>query len=177
MPPPIETERLRLRPFRENDAAQAYDVLERDPEVWRYDPGFQRSFEQRAELVRKYASTNDAEGAGNLAVIVRETGQLAGYVGLQHYILPTRPLATPEVELFYKLGRAYWGQGIATEACQALLDFAFDTLCLKRIVTQVAADNRGSIALLERLGMRIEPAPPLWSPDVQGVLENPRSQE
>jgi RimJ/RimL family protein N-acetyltransferase len=163
MPPQIETNRLLLRPFKLEDADAAYVALESHPDTWRFDPGFQRTKEQRTAIIRKYAENNDREECGTLAHVVKNTGVLIGYVGLQFYILPREPLATPEVELYYKLERRTWGQGYAAEACCAMLDFAFQHLRLERIVTITQPENAPSIKLLERLGMRLAPAPAAWS--------------
>jgi RimJ/RimL family protein N-acetyltransferase len=75
-------------------------------------------------------------------------------------------LSTPEVELFYKLGRPFWGKGYAFEAAREVLRYAFEELRLTRIVTCTHAANLRSIALLHRLGMRVEPD----ATDPQGVL-------
>lgn len=174
MPPTLTTDRLILRPFSMKDADAAYEIFEEHPDVWRYDPGFQRTREQRDRIIDRYAEYNDEGGCGTLAVTLRADGTLIGYVGLQLYVLPRVPLATPEVELYYKFGRAYWGKGYATEACQAMLDFAFTRMRLARIVTVASRLNQESIRLMQRLGMKIEDAPPSWPSDVIGTLENNR---
>lgn len=176
MPPTITTERLRLRPFTADDLAAAYLVLEGHPDVWRFDPGFQRTREQRDEIILKYARQNEDDGSGTLAMTSLQTGELLGYVGLQLYVLPREPLATPEVELYYKLGRDAWGQGYAYEACRALARFAFDSMRLTQLVTITDKRNSGSIRLLERLGMRVEPAPPSWPGMNMGTLANDRAE-
>ena len=89
-------------------------------------------------------------------------------------MLPREPLATPEVELYYKLGREYWGQGYAAEACRAMIRFAFDEMRLARIVTITATENTASIKLLEALGMQIAPAPSSWAGSLTGTLQNDR---
>jgi RimJ/RimL family protein N-acetyltransferase len=89
-------------------------------------------------------------------------------------VLPREPLATPEVELYYKLGREYWGQGYAAEACRAMIRFAFDEMRLARIVTITATENTPSIKLTQALGMRIDPAPPSWIGSMTGTLQNDR---
>jgi [ribosomal protein S5]-alanine N-acetyltransferase len=174
MPHAIETERLLIRPFTLDDIDAAYAIFEGHADVWKFDPGYQRTHEQRAALIHKYAEGNEQDGCGTLAITLKDTGALLGYVGLQLYVLPREPLATPEVELYYKLGRAYWGQGYATEACRALIRFAFDEMRLARIVTIAAAENMPSIKLLEALGMEIAPAPPSWAGSVTGTLQNDR---
>ena len=176
MPAKLKTERLILRPFTTDDSDAAFAILEGHPDVWKFDPGYQRTWEQRAKLIQKYADWNDPDGCGTLAIIHKQTEQLLGYVGLQLYVLPREPLATPEVELYYKLGRAFWGQGYATEACQAMVYFAFETMRLQRIVTVTPEGNAPSIRLLQRLGMKIEAAPPEWEGDVIGLLSNPNAQ-
>ena len=173
MPPRIETLRLFLRPFTPADLDEAYDVFEGHPDVWKYDPGHQRTREQRAAITMKYASSNLVDGEGNLAITLKENGILIGYAGLQLYILPTEPIATPEVELFYKLGRPWWGQGYAKEACDALIKYSFEELHLGRIVTVVTKDNEPSIRLLKKVGMIIDKAPPSWPNDLTGTLINP----
>lgn len=175
MPPQLETERLVLRPFTTDDFDAAFAVLEGHPDVWKYDPGFQRSREQRTAIVQKNIDTNDPKACGTLAVVHKSTAQLMGYAGLQLYVLPREPLATPEVELYYKFGRAYWGQGYATEACRALVRFAFDQMRLQRIVTITDQHNEPSIRLLQRLGMRIEAAPSSWAGNLTATLDNDRA--
>ena len=172
MPHVIETSRLLLRPFTLDDVDAAYRVLEGHPDVWKYDPGFQRTREQRAAIIRRYSETNEPDGCGTLAVVEQHSQQVIGYVGLQLYILPREPFATPEVELYYKFGRDFWGYGYATEACQALIRFAFDELRLARLVTITQPTNTSSIMLLERLGMRIEAAPASWEDTVMATLDN-----
>ena len=135
MPHTLETERLLLRPYTEADIEPAYALLEGHPDVYRFDPGFARTREQRAILIRRHIADNREDGEGTLVVTLKESGQFIGQAGLQLYILPWSPFATPEVELYYKLGRAFWGQGYAEEACRALIDFAFNTMHLLRLVT------------------------------------------
>ena len=172
MPPLLETERLFLRPFTVDDYEAAYAALESDPDVWRYDPGYQRSYARRSLIIERYALLNDEGGCGVLAAVRKDNGQLIGYMGLQHYLLPQSPHSTAEVELFYKLGRAHWGHGFALEGCLRLLAFAFVELRLNRIVTVTHGENGRSLCLLKRLGMRIEPAPSVWSNYVLGIREN-----
>ncbi len=172
MPHTLESERLWLRPFKAEDARALYPLLEGHPEVWRYDPGYQRTPQQRARLIRRYSAENHEDGCGVLALVSKAGGELLGLAGLQLYVLPTRPQATPEVGLFYKLGRPYWGQGYAGEACRALIDFAFTEMHLARLTGIAAAANAPSLRLMQRLGMRLQPAPPGVLGDVLGILEN-----
>ncbi len=173
MPHTLETERLLLRPYTEADIEPAYALLEGHPDVYRFDPGFARTREQRAALIRRHIADNHEDGEGTLAVTLKESGQFIGQAGLQLYILTWPPFATPEVELYYKLGRDFWGQGYAEEACRALIDFAFNTMHLLRLVTITQPDNRHSVRLLKRLGFSVAPGPANWHPEVMAILVNP----
>src|SRR5205085_7665200 len=80
----------------------------------------------------------------------------------------------PEFGLYYALSPAYQRQGYATEATRALIDYAFTQLALKRIVATTTNENVASIAVMRKVGMRIEKNPypdPPWF-QVVGVLEN-----
>ena len=101
------------------------------------------------------------------------TGQMIGQFGLQLHLLPWTPFATPEVELFCKLGRAYWGAGYALEACLALMTFAFEELHLLRLVTLTQPANLRSVRLAARLGFDLAPAPSAWPAALIGVRTNP----
>ncbi len=61
-----------------------------------------------------------------------------------------------QAELGYSLARAHWGQGFATEAVIAVLDYSFLTLRLHRVIAITDCQNAASVALLERVGMRRE---------------------
>jgi RimJ/RimL family protein N-acetyltransferase len=108
---------------------------------------------------------------GSLAITLKENDQFIGYCGLQLYLCDRIPMSTPEVELFYKLGRDYWGHGYAAESCREMIRHAFSGLRLRRIVTCTHRENTHSLMLLQRLGMKIEPDP--TEPDgVLATLEN-----
>lgn len=155
MQPWLTTDRLDLRPFRLDDAEAAHRLLDTHPDVWRFDPGEARTLEQRTEILRYRIAEFDHHGFGMWAVAERSSGSLAGYCGLQLYLLEDEPRSSVECELYYKLGRGFWGRGYAAEACRAVIAFAFGRLRLPRLATCTDTDNVRSVALLRRLGMRI----------------------
>jgi RimJ/RimL family protein N-acetyltransferase len=171
MPPRLETPRLLLRPFALSDCDEAYQVLEGHPDVWKYDPGFCRTKIQRANLIKKYALDNDEDGCGNLAAILKSTGELIGYIGLQSYRLGEEPEVAAVFELFYKFGHDFWGKGYAFEACRALISFAFNRLCLPHLATATNCENTPSLRLLRRLGFSFSSQPGAWSSEITGILE------
>jgi RimJ/RimL family protein N-acetyltransferase len=145
--PTLETERLRLRPFRRSDI-DAYAELNADPEVLRFDGGKPwdrgRSWRHLAFLLGHW----QLGGAGMWAVELKETGAFVGSVGF------SEPEGWPGFELAWWLARRFWGHGYATESAQAALDYAFDILQKDRVISLIHPENRASIRVAERLGER-----------------------
>ncbi|MDU6728043.1 MAG: GNAT family N-acetyltransferase, partial [Bradyrhizobium sp.] len=81
----------------------------------------------------------------------RATGAFLGATGLFRVFFDA-PF-TPAVEIGWRLARATWGQGIATEAARAALDFGFDKLNLDQIVAYAAPANAASQKVMRKLGM------------------------
>ncbi len=169
----IQTERLLLRPFTADDAELLHALFDTHPDVWRYDGRFPRSPEQRRKLLKWRIYDYEHEGWGAMGVVLRGSGELIGQAGLQYWLCAQPDgTALPEVELFYKLDRDYWGQGYATEAGRALLIYAFDHLHLRRVVSTAQRANVHSVALMRRLGMTIADDPANLE-NVLGTLEHP----
>lgn len=163
----FETERLALRAFAPSDVEEVHALLDLDPE----DPGM--SLEERRTAVTYRATQLEwDEGIGSYAVVERASGMIVGYAGLQFHLLQTEPLAAPEIELFYGLGRPYRGKGYAFEACSTLRNHAFETLRVARLVSVTERANDRSVHLLRRLGAQIRDHP--TRPDlVIGIIERP----
>jgi RimJ/RimL family protein N-acetyltransferase len=150
---PIETERLTLRPFVEDDF-DAMHAMQSDAEVQRYLYGEPKSpAESREYLKRKIASSAWAEEGDWLgaAVIERATGTTVGDVSM-HWV--SEKDRTAEIGFIF-LPR-HQGQGFATEAARAMLDWAFGAAGLHRVVGHLEARNAASARVLEKLGMRRE---------------------
>ncbi len=142
----IETQRLRLRDLREDDAA-AYVQMCADPEVMRYVSGSPLSADEAWRQLAMLVGHWTLRGFGMWAVETRE-GEFVGRVGL-HF-----PLGWPEREIGWALARPYWGRGYAFEAAAAARDHAFRDLGWRRLVSYIHPDNARSIRLAERLGGR-----------------------
>jgi RimJ/RimL family protein N-acetyltransferase len=150
---PLETERLRLRPFVASDLEAMYEIYS-DPGVVRYLYEPQRSRAGVTELLaRKAANTRlEAEGDGlSAAVVRRDDGRLVGDVSLVWVSESHR-----QGEIGFVMHPAHQGRGYASEAAAPLLAFAFETLGLHRVVGRTEARNAGSARVLEKLGMRRE---------------------
>jgi RimJ/RimL family protein N-acetyltransferase len=146
--PDIETARLRLRPFTPRDADAYYLAVMCDPDVRRYLPGGQPLPRERAELIMgRFQDHWDQHGFGGWAVIHRADDLLIGQCGLQY--IP----GMTEVEVFYALAKAFWGQGLAPEAAHAALRYGFETLHLDRIVAIFMPGNQASERVMIKIGM------------------------
>jgi len=148
----LETQRLLLREFTENDwpAVLAY---QNDSLYLRYYHWTERTavdvqafvqmfIENQHEHPRKYFQ---------LAVVLKSDGQLIGNCGLR-----INDPALREADIGYELASRHWGNGYATEAAGEILRFGFTDLGMHRIWAETIAENTGSTRVLEKLGMRLE---------------------
>ena len=152
MPPPtLETDRLLLRPFFEEDA-EAFFRLNSDPDVLRYtgDPGVKTIEEARIGLLTRPIADYATYGFGRLACILKQNGQLIGFAGLK------RLEDLNEVDVGYRLLPPYWGVGLATEAARAVVDQGFRHLGLDKIIGLVDPEHVRSIRVLAKLGMTFD---------------------
>jgi RimJ/RimL family protein N-acetyltransferase len=153
---PFSTTRLVLRRPEESDVEQLM-AMDSDPEVMRYmgDGAVIRPDRDRAlQAVTRWRKQWDEQGFGMCSVIVRNTGQYAGWVTLA--VPAFLPEILPAVEIGWKLRRQCWGQGYATEAATELLRFGFTGAGLDRIVSIRHIDNVRSERVMEKLGLRFE---------------------
>jgi len=147
----LETERLLLRRLTEADAPLLHE-LDSDPEVMRYlSGGPPTPFALiRDEILPRFIGYYDrAPWAGVWAAIERSSGEFAGWLSLR----PNDDLARGG-DLGYRLRRAAWGRGLATEGARALLNRAFRDLDLPRAYATTYEHNLASRRVLEKLGMR-----------------------
>jgi RimJ/RimL family protein N-acetyltransferase len=153
---PIETERLRIRPFEPEQDAEPLFELWGNAEAMRFvRPASNNVDDVRERLEGMLKSNRSAEwsenGWGLWALEERERARLVGLVGLF-------PLARegPEIELAYHVVPSRWGQGYATEAGAALLDAAWRETDLDHVVAVAFEENRASTRVMEKLGMTYE---------------------
>jgi RimJ/RimL family protein N-acetyltransferase len=150
---PIYTERLLLRPFEDGDLQAMYE-MQSDEEVVRYLYFDARSLDEvRTALARKTAAVGIAgEGDGvGVAVVLLETGEVVADISLWCV-----SEGHQQGEIGFIVHPAHQGKGYATEAARPMLDFAFDTVGLHRVVGRTEARNIASARVLEKLGMRLE---------------------
>ncbi|MFF2619486.1 GNAT family N-acetyltransferase [Kitasatospora sp. NPDC058046] len=150
----LETPRLILRRWREEDVAPMAAV-NADPEVMRWiRDGSVRDEQQTRDGIRAWEAEWEARGFGLFAVEIRSTGELAGFTGLS--VPSYLPEVLPAVEVGWRLGRAHWGWGLATEAAAAAVRFGFEERGLERIVSIAQVGNDASERIMTKLGMRLD---------------------
>jgi len=188
--PPLETERLLIRPFADGDLPGLRAALE----------VVGAGAEEAVERYLRHGILNATVLAelgqppyGDRAVVLRTTDELIGAAGLVPAYGPfdqlrpvdeqpprSRPVAfhRPQVGLFYHLHPDHRGHGYATEAARALVEFAFGPMALERIVATTDRDNLASQAVMRHLGMRLHENAldePAWF-QLVGILENPAKE-
>jgi ribosomal-protein-alanine N-acetyltransferase len=149
--PTLHTERLRLRPFGDADADALY-ALHSNAYVLRYWDS--PPWTERARADRFIANCRQLaeEGSGARPAIERASdGAFLGWCGLTQWNPDYR-----SASLGYCLGEAAWGQGFATEAAGAVLQWAYDTLDLNRVQAEADTRNAASARVLEKLGFVLE---------------------
>jgi len=152
--PELRTPRLILRRWRDTDR-EPFAALNADRIVMEHFPAPLRR-EESDDLVDRIESGFEARGWGLWAVEVPGTAPFIGFVGLNPATFDA-PF-TPTVEVGWRLARAYWGHGYATEGARAALAFGFDELTLDEIVSFTSHGNTPSRRVMERLGMHHDPA-------------------
>jgi RimJ/RimL family protein N-acetyltransferase len=148
----IETERLVLREFREDDLATMLDYW-RDPLYQRYNREFADMERFVGELVEGFIAAQAEEPRRKRQLVIQRKAEdrMIGNVGIR-----VNDSELGEANIGYELNPRDWGQGYATEAAGAILRFGFKKLRLHRVWAECVVDNAGSWRVMEKLGMRRE---------------------
>jgi ribosomal-protein-alanine N-acetyltransferase len=158
--PILHTERLTLRAFDSEEITSLESILS-DRETIRYFP---RQEPWPHEIVEKWVNQHwqhwQDHGYGWWAIASIQDDQLLGWCGLN--ILQE----TGETEVLYLLKRSVWGQGLASEAAQASVDYGFRVVKLEKIVGLVHPENFASQRVLEKCGLRYEKKLQMWGMDL-----------
>ena len=147
MIPTFETERLRLRPPLKSDLDNIYR-LGSSEKVMRYiSNGKTQSYvEAKKDLDKRIRAS--ANTFGYWVTEERYSGKFIGWLALKQ--LDT----TKDIEVGYRFLEDFWGKGYATEGSKCLLEYAFATLKLPKVVAVALKENKASIKVMEKLGMQ-----------------------
>jgi RimJ/RimL family protein N-acetyltransferase len=150
----IDTERLFLRPFTLDDLDELAAIAAK-PEFFWFAMRRGLSREETETMLRdRFIARWEEQGFGHFAVIRKSDERLLGYTGLG--VPNFLPEVLPAVELGYRFDPDAWGQGYATEASAASLDYGFETVGLDRIIAIHHIENVRSGLVMVRLGMSVE---------------------
>lgn len=146
----LETERLLLRQWREEDDFEDYARICADPEVMRYIGGKPYS---RVEAWRHMAYLIghwQLRGYGHWAVEEKTSGKLIGRMGFLY------PGGWPDFEVGWTLERKSWGKGYASEGARRMLDYAFSEMGRDHVISLIHPENKGSINVAVKMGEKLE---------------------
>jgi [ribosomal protein S5]-alanine N-acetyltransferase len=148
MDAPLVTDRLVMRPFREDDADAVFAMFG-DPDVGRFVGGAHATRGASVDLVARNREHQERHGFAYWAVEERDSGALVGEVGLQ-----LLEQTGPDVEIGWVIAKPAWGRGYATEAAAAWLAAGLGPLGLDEVIAVVRPQNAASHRVAQRLGMR-----------------------
>jgi ribosomal-protein-alanine N-acetyltransferase len=148
----LETDRLMLRHLKLDDLDSLF-ALYKDPEVRRYFPEGTLSYQETKEELEWFLNGHPQyPQLGLWATIHKESNRFIGRCGLLPWTIDQRP----EVEVAYMIAKEYWGQGLGTEAAQAILQYGFEQLQLTRLICLIDRENQASVRVAGKIGMTFE---------------------
>ena len=147
----IETERLILRPFLENDVERLF-LLDSNSEVMKYvgvKPLTKK--EQSVEVIKMIQKQYAENGVGRLAVIEKESNLLIGWSFLKYLTEEINGIKNV-YDLGYRFLPEFWGKGYATESAKASIEYGFNMMNLDKICAHAHSENEDSNHTLKKLG-------------------------
>ncbi|HEU5280471.1 MAG TPA: GNAT family N-acetyltransferase [Gammaproteobacteria bacterium] len=154
----LTTERLILRTWKASDAPMM-TAISADPLVMEHFPSTSTPVETQA-LINRINQHHEAFGYALYAVETKSSHEFIGFVGLMRptFTIPHfKPKHLPIVEIGWRLSSKHWGQGFATEAATAVLNYAFTQLNLHEIISFTASTNVKSQRVMEKIGLKHNP--------------------
>jgi len=151
--PSLSTKRLRLRQWKDSDLP-FFSKMNADARVMEYFPST-LSKEESDSLAEKIQKELREKEYGLWAVELTGVVPFIGFAGLHYQDFPAA--FTPCIEIGWRLAYEHWGKGYAFEAAEKVVEYAFNTLKLKELVSFTTPDNKRSWSLMEKLGMTHNP--------------------
>lgn len=145
----IETERLILRRFDDNDAKDMFDNWATDPEVskfWCWKP--HKNIEETKSLLLNWIKEYSNLKTYHWVIILKSNLQAIGYIYINEF-----DDFNNNCEIHFALSRHYWNKGIMSEACKGVMLFAFKVIGIENIYTQHHIDNHASGRVMQKCGM------------------------
>lgn len=152
----IETKRLILRTWQESDYEPMCQINQ-DKLVMEYFPELLDE-KQTQKLISKVDKHYKDHGFTFYATELKDTHEFIGMVGLAYVEMSFTEHFTPNIEIGWRLAHKFWGKGYATEAASAVLDYAFNKINLKEVVSFTTVNNERSRRVMEKIGMTNNPS-------------------
>lgn len=146
----LETERLLLRPFTLNDTPAMEAVLG-DPVAMEFYPA-PLTREGIEGWITKNMARYEKDGLGLNAMVLKDSDEVIGDCGCIVQLVEERE----QIEVGYHVRRNLWGNGYATEAARACMDYAFHQLGAQRVISMIRPGNLGSRRVAEKNGLACE---------------------
>lgn len=150
----IETDRLIIRPFIHSDLVECFELMQ-DEELFKYldwkvtsIESFKGTFEWWIDL---YETDYDDDFKYNFAVFLKKDNKFIGWGGFG-----VIDCFYPDKEIYYMIGKEYWGKGYATEMMNALIHYYFNTIGLEKIIALAKPENIASNRVIQKLGFRFQ---------------------
>ena len=146
----LETERLLLRHMTLEDT-EALLKIWGSPEAMRFFDG-PWNFDHMQAAIKRNIQRYKQDGHALYAAILKDSGDVAGDCGLVKQDIN----GTTELELGYHMRPDLWGRGLATEAARGCMNYAFEKLRAKRLVSMIRPENMASRGVAEKNGLKLE---------------------
>lgn len=149
----IETERLVIRPYKQEDLEECFKLMQ-NRELFKYLDMDVMSYEDYKELfnwlIDCYEVGFNEDFKYSFNITLKESGTHIGWCGIGGVEFEHK-----QKEIFYLIGREYWGKGYAKEASAALLDYGFNVIGVKEIIGLCNPENIASKKVLENIGLKL----------------------
>lgn len=150
----IETDRLVIRPYNENDLVESFELMQ-NKDLFKYLDMEVMSFEEYkglfSWLIASYENDFHGDFKYSFAIFLKETGKFIGWGGFG-----VIDCFYPEKEIYYLIGKEYWGKGYATEAMTELMHYYFNKMELKRLIALAKPENIASNRVIQKLGFKFQ---------------------
>ncbi len=148
----LKTERLILRHLEIGDLDELFRLYS-DPEIRKYYPEGVLNYEETREELEWFLNGHpEHPELGLWATIHKETGKFIGRCGLLPWTIDDKL----EIEISYMIDKAYWRQGLATEAANGIMQYAFEQLKVSRLICLMEPGNIASQRVAQKVGMKLE---------------------
>jgi|SRR5699024_205535 len=144
----ISTKRILMRQLSVGDIEEFYEIVKKNNVGKWLGIGNGMSFEESEQYVNKIIKHWNKHNFGVWAVVNKSTKEIMGHCGLRYLD------GTEDIEIIYLLDPRFWGMGYATEAGNAAINFAFNSLNIDKITARVRTNNIKSKKVIDKLGFQ-----------------------